>query len=63
MNRDESSTCLNVIWNALHRIPLAADPDKDYRNLEITDAQWDDICTAMAWITEDLGVDNETLND
>ena len=62
MNKDESSTCLNVIWNALHRIPLASDPDRDYRN-EITDEQWDDICTAMAWITEDLGVKNETIND
>lgn len=47
---------LDVVWNALcaHRetnIPEGRD--------ESYDAEWDDICTAMAWITEALGVSDE----
>jgi hypothetical protein len=36
---------LKVLWDALHD---PCDPD---------DARWDDVCTAMAWVTEELGLD------
>lgn len=44
---DES---LEVVWEALHayREDLIPEGDENY------DEQWNDICTAMAWITEAL---------
>ena len=37
--------CLEVIWDALHEWRYYNDKEED---------RWDNICTAMAWIQEDL---------
>jgi hypothetical protein len=52
MNRNS----LELIWNALsfyreHGIPEGS---QEYDN------EWDEICTTMAWIQEDLGLKEET---
>lgn len=39
---------LKVLWDALYEQCMECKPD---------DARWDDICTAMAWVTEELGLD------
>ena len=45
---------LNVVWSALetYRCDLIPEGDKAY------DAQWNEICTAMAFLTEELGIDS-----
>ncbi len=47
---------LETIWDALHmaRENCIPESDPDYDN------QWNDICEAMAWLTESLGLE---LND
>jgi hypothetical protein len=47
---------LETIWNALHmaREDCIPESNPDYDN------QWNDICEAMAWLTESLGLE---LND
>ena len=44
---------LEIIWEALYayRADLIPEGDEQY------DALWSDICTAMAWIEEDLRED------
>jgi hypothetical protein len=44
---------LAVVWAALeaYRADLIPEGDQSY------DEEWDDICTAMAVIAEDLGID------
>lgn len=45
---------LNTIWDAL----------EVWRGDEVSpedEAQWDNICTAMAWIAEELDVEQEDL--
>lgn len=44
---------LEIIWDALAAYREDLIPEGD----EIYDKEWDDICTAMAWITEDLGLE------
>ncbi len=55
MTRHDSKAQLEVIWEALgaYRADLIPEGDSHY------DAVWNDICTAMAWIQEDLGVEDE----
>lgn len=50
LTRNNLDSILNTIWEALeaYRENCIPEGDSDY------DEQWDDICTAMAWITEDL---------
>ncbi len=48
------SRSAQAVWDALHRAE---------ENGLLNETEWDNICTAMAWITEDLGVKNETIND
>lgn len=54
---------LETVWDALHAYREDLIPEGD----EAYDSQWDDICTAMAWITEALGYDfnedGELTND
>jgi hypothetical protein len=50
LRRNHTNSHLEAIWNGLHK---ARTPWDDV----ITEDEWDDICTAMVWITEDLGVD------
>ena len=57
---------LDTVWNALAAyredcIPptYVTDPTSGGRHLRMIDEhadEWDDICTAMAWITEELGL-------
>ena len=49
LTRGDMDTWFETIWNALHShrencIPEGGDPTYD--------EEWDDICTAMAWIEE-----------
>ena len=59
LRRNHTSSHLEAIWNGLHKARTTWDDAmKNREPLEaITEDEWDDICTAMAWITEDLGVD------
>ena len=49
---------LETIWDALHgyRETCIPEGNPDY------DRQWSDICSEMAWIAEELGLDNEGVN-
>jgi len=55
MNRHDSKAHLETLWDALeaYRADLIPEGDSQY------DEIWSDICTAMAWIQEDLGVEEE----
>jgi len=55
MNRHDTKAQLEVVWEALeaYRSDLIPEGDSHY------DEIWNDICTAMAWIQEDLGVEDE----
>ena len=54
MNRHDTKAQLEVIWEALeaYRSDLIPEGDSHY------DEIWNEICTAMAWIQEDLGVED-----
>jgi hypothetical protein len=57
MNRNDTKEQLDVIWEALHtyRNDLIPEGNEQYDDI------WSDICTAMAWIEEDLiGENDET---
>ena len=61
MNRSITRHDLELIWNALafyreEGIPESAN-DKQW------DQEWSDICTAMAWISEDYGLAEEVSDD
>ena len=49
------TTWTKTIWEALHAFREDLIPEGD----EMYDDQWDDICTAMAWIEERLGVPSD----
>lgn len=53
LNRNDPQSHIDVIWEALEMVREDCIPEGDPGY----DAQWDDICTAMAWITEDLGLE------
>jgi hypothetical protein len=40
----KKSTWLATVWDTIHQLEV------------VEDARWDDVCTAMAWIAEDLGL-------
>ena len=50
LKANDSDTWLETVWDALHayREDLIPEGDKQY------DEIWNDICTAMAWITESV---------
>jgi hypothetical protein len=50
LKANDLDSILDTVWNALHSHRETCIPEgaPEY------DAQWSDICTAMAWITEDL---------
>ena len=45
---------LETIWEALAGFREDCIPETD----PTYDRQWDDICTAMAWITEEIGLNS-----
>ena len=46
LRRSDRQSWVDTVWYVLHEIY----PD-------CTDEEWDDVCTAMAWIAEGLGVE------
>ena len=50
MTRNDRKSQLEVVWHALecYREDSIPEGNEDWDN------EWNDICTAMAWITEDL---------
>jgi len=50
MNRNDTQEILETIWQALEGYRENCIPEGDSQY----DEQWSDICTAMAWITEDI---------
>jgi len=48
----DRASWIETIWEALHEFRDVNIPEGPPHH----DEQWDDICTAMAWITEELGV-------
>ena len=60
MNMNDKASWLSVVWEALH------DWEAEYEGrsavgTETFDERWDNICTAMAWIHEELGVKHEEV--
>jgi len=51
LTNEDIAQALDVVWDVLQdfRETLIPEGTPEY------DSQWDDICTAMAWIQEDLG--------
>lgn len=54
---NDPASWLQTVWDTLHSARQLMIPEGDEDN----DRQWNDLCTAMAWITEELGVDPEEL--
>lgn len=50
---------VQTVWGALHGFRQNCIPEGDL----MFDAQWDDICTAMAWISEEIGVEDSLDDD
>lgn len=50
---NKPASWVNCIWEALQAFREDCIPECDPTH----DEQWDDICTAMAWISEELGVE------
>ena len=58
LRANDKDTWMETIWDALfkYRDDCIPEGDADY------DAEWGDICTAMAWLQEELEVtDNEEI--
>ena len=54
LKNNNTKQAVDVIWNALHlysEVAIYFDPE-----------EWDEICTAMAWIQEALGCE-EVMDD
>ena len=50
---------LETVWEALHGYRERCIPEGNPEH----DREWSDICTEMAWIAEELGIDNgEVIN-
>ena len=54
LDKGDPAPWITQIWGALHgfREDCIPEGEKAY------DEQWDEICTAMAWIQEELGVED-----
>lgn len=59
LTHSNTASWLETIWCALecHRENSIPEGVKDY------DEEWDDICTAMAWISEELGQSEPTARE
>jgi len=49
---NDPKSWVECIWEALHAYREDCIPESD----PMYNEQWDDICTSMAWISEELGV-------
>ncbi len=67
VTEQETKNNLSIIWDALHDYRENCIPqynDNDFTKDEVSyDEQWDEICGAMAKITEQLGLDSGADND
>ena len=52
LNANDKATWIKTIWDAL-------DDHRETCDLLNATIDWDDICTAMAWIAEDMEVDSD----
>jgi hypothetical protein len=52
LNANDKATWIKTIWDAL-------DDHRETCDLLNAPIDWDDICTAMAWIAEDMEVDSD----
>ena len=60
MTEQEKKNALSIVWDALHGFREDSIPeDQD----EMYDEQWDEICGAMANITEELGLNSGECHD
>ena len=59
IKRYDTRAQLDLIWEALfaYREDLIPEGDPNY------DEQWNEICTAMHWISEDLNIRENDLED
>lgn len=59
MTRNDTRSQLDVVWDALlaYRADLIPEGDPSY------DEQWNEICTAMHWLSEDLNFREESATD
>jgi hypothetical protein len=55
LDANDPSTWMDTLWQALECYREDCISGSDY------DEEWDEICTAMAWIGEKIGVKNETI--
>jgi hypothetical protein len=55
VTRGDTEGMLALIWEALHSHRENCIPEGGKEH----DEEWDEICTAMAWIREDLGLGGE----
>ena len=55
----DRASWLEKIWEALHEFRDVNIPEGPPHH----DDQWGDICTAMAWISEELGVNDDDDNN
>ena len=53
MTANDTRSQLDLIWSALHFYRAYGIPEGDKAN----DDQWSDLCSAMAYISEDRGED------
>ena len=54
LTHSDRASWLETIWDALHCHRENSIPEGD----KMFDREWDDICTAMAWVTEEMGMEN-----
>jgi len=54
MNANDMEGNLSLIWNALHFYREHGIPE----GVSEYDDQWPELCSAMAYISEDLGIDS-----
>lgn len=55
LKRSDKATWLDQVWAALWEYREKQIPEGDSEH----DEEWDDLCTAMAWILEELNVEGE----
>jgi hypothetical protein len=59
LTRNDKGQWLETIWDGLHMARENCIPEGYYDY----DKQWDDICTAMAWLTESMGLELNNHGD
>lgn len=58
LRANDKDTWLDTIWSALHAYRNMCIPEGNDNH----DDEWSDICTAMAWLQEELDIDEKIDN-